>query len=262
MSNKQKHTRVRVVKSAGSVIKAETITQVSRDEAYNAGDWITPPIDLKGLKILVKNSTILPQCIRAYKNNIAGFGIGIRYREDIEETPEMEEEFNRAVEILELLNTEQDTKKVFEDVIESRETYGIAYIEVIRNMAGEVQQIDFIKDTPSINKTKPLLPYIDTVFYHNGKEVMRKKRYCKYRQQISGKTVYFKEFGDRRIMDLRTGEYIEEGETLDIQYQANEIIEFAIGTETYGEVRWVGQILGIDGSRKAEGLNNNYFENG
>lgn len=32
--------------------------------------------------------------------------------------------------------------------------------------------------------------------------------------------------------------------------------------EAYGEVRWIGQILGIDGSRKAEGLNNNYFENG
>jgi len=30
----------------------------------------------------------------------------------------------------------------------------------------------------------------------------------------------------------------------------------------YGEVRWTGQILGVDGSRKAEHLNNNYFENG
>ncbi len=44
--------------------------------------------------------------------------------------------------------------------------------------------------------------------------------------------------------------------------QANEIMEFPIGTEPYGEVRWIGQILGVDGSRKAEMLNNNYFENG
>ncbi len=35
-----------------------------------------------------------------------------------------------------------------------------------------------------------------------------------------------------------------------------------IGTEPYGEVRWIGQVLGVDGSRKAEMLNNNYFENG
>ena len=262
MSDKEKHIQVRVIKSAGNIIKSETVTQVSGEEIYNAGDWITPPVDLKGLKTLVRNSTILPQCIRAYKNNIAGFGIGIRYKEDIEETPEMAEEFDRATKILELLNIERNTKEVFEDVIEAREIYGIAYVEVIRNMAGEVEQIDFIKETPSINKTKPLDPYIDTIFYYRGKETPRKKRYCKYRQQIGGKTVYFKEFGDPRVMDFRTGEYISEGKTLEIEYQANEIIEFVIGTETYGEVRWIGQILGIDGSRKAEGLNNNYFENG
>lgn len=46
------------------------------------------------------------------------------------------------------------------------------------------------------------------------------------------------------------------------QYQANEILEFAIGTEPYGTVRWIGQVLGVDGSRRAEGLNNNYFRNG
>lgn len=262
MSGKRKRMRVNVVKSSGSLMKSETAVQISKEEAYNAGDWIMPPVDLNGLRILVKNSTILPQCIRAYKNNIAGFGIGIRYKEDIEETPEMIEEFNRATEILELLNTEQDTKEIFEDIIEAREIYGIAYIEVIRNIAGDVQQIDFIKETVSINKTKPINPYIETIFYHRGKETKRKKRYCKYRQQIGGKTVYFKEFGDPRIMDYGTGEYISESETLEVNYRANEIIEFAIGTETYGEVRWIGQILGIDGSRKAEGLNNNYFENG
>lgn len=63
-------------------------------------------------------------------------------------------------------------------------------------------------------------------------------------------------------MDNRSGRYLEEGETLDIQYHANEILEYKIGTEPYGEVRWIGQTLSVDGSRKAENLNNNYFENG
>ena len=211
---------------------------------------------------MVKNSTILPQCIRAYKNNIAGFGIGVRYIEDGEETPEKAAEYSRAQEIIELLNIEQDTKEVFEDVVEARETYGIAYLEVIRNVAWEVVQIDFIKDTPSVSKTRPLEPYIPTTYYHHGQQIERKKRYCKYKQMIGGKTVYFREFGDPRIMDSRDGKYLEEGETLELEYQANEIMEFAIGTEPYGEVRWIGQVLGVDGSRKAEGLNNNYFENG
>lgn len=257
--------QVRIIKEQGQqapIEKADTSVQLTTQEAYNAGDWITPPNDLRGLRNLVKNSTILPQCIRAYKNNIAGFGIGIRYIEDGEETTEKAAEYSRAQEIIELLNIEQDTKEVFEDIVEARETYGIAYLEVIRNVAGEVVQIDFIKDTPSIRKTKPLEPYIPSIYYHHGQQLERKKRYCKYKQEIGGKTVYFREFGDPRIMDSRDGKYLEEGETLDLSCQANEIMEFAIGTEPYGEVRWIGQVLGVDGSRKAEGLNNNYFENG
>lgn len=120
--------RVQIVK-AQPVKKADTSTQVTQQEAYNAGDWITPPLDLKGLRVLVKNSSILPQCVRAYKNNIAGFGIGVRYKDDIEETPEMAAEFERAEEIIELLNLEQDTKEVFEDIIEAREIYGIQRVQ-------------------------------------------------------------------------------------------------------------------------------------
>lgn len=251
--------QVRVIKP---IEKTDTSTQVTKQDAYNAGDWISPPVDLSGLKALVKDSTILPQCIRAYKNNIAGFGIGVRYKENVEETEEMAAEFAKMEELIELLNTEQDTKEVFENIIEAREIYGIAYLEVIRNVAGEVQQIEFIKETPSVTKTKPLNPYVSTAFYHNGKEIQRKKRYCKYKQQIGGQTVYFKEFGDPRVMDNRNGEYLKEDEVLDMDFQANEIMEFAIGTEPYGEVRWIGQVLGVDGSRRAEVLNNNYFING
>lgn len=263
--SKRPGMQVRIVKEqrpAQPVQKADTSVQLTPQEAFNAGDWITPPNDMRGLRALVKQSTILPQCIRAYKNNIAGFGIGVRYIEDAEETPEMAAEFAKAEEIIELLNTEQDTKEVFEDLIEARECYGISYLEVIRNIAGEVVQIEFVKDTPSVDKTKPLDPYIPTIYYHHGQQTERKKRYCKYRQQIGGKTVYFKEFGDPRIMDNRDGRYLEAGETLELEHQANEIMEFAIGTEPYGEVRWIGQVLGVDGSRRAETLNNNYFING
>ena len=250
------------VPAENNIRKADTSTQVTSENAFNAGDWIEPPVRMIGYKQLVTESSILPQCIRAYKNNIAGFGIGVRYRVDDEETPEMEAEYERAEEIIELLNTEQDTKEVFEDVIEARETYGIAYIEVIRNLAGEVSQIEFIRETPTIRKTQPLPPYIETPYYHHGKETPRRKKYRKYRQQIGADIVYFKEFGDPRIMDNRTGEYVKDGGGLERQYQANEIMEFAIGTEPYGEVRWIGQILGVDGSRAAENLNNNYFRNG
>lgn len=256
------HARIIKGVHSDTVQKAETSTQIAPQDAFNAGDWITPENDMRGLMALVKHSTILPQCIRAYKSNIAGFGIGVRYIDDTEETTEMAAEFTKAEEIIELLNTEQDTKEVFEDIIEARETYGIAYLEVMRDVAGDVTQIEFIKDTPSVMKTKQLEPYVDSIYYHRGREIPRKKRFCKYKQEIGGKTVYFKEFGDPRIMDMRDGKYLADGETLDLVYQANEVMEFPIGTEPYGEVRWIGQTLGVDGSRRAEMLNNNYFVNG
>jgi len=239
--------------------KALTPTQVEPEEKRNAGEWITQPFDMRGLRNLVNQSTVLPQCIRAYRNNIPGYGIGVRYKDDVEETEEMSAEFARAEEIIDLLNLDMDTKEVFEDLIEAREIYGIAYLEIVRNVGGEVSQIEFVRDTPSITKTRPLEPYQDTQFWYNGRIETRPKKFMKYRQQSGGKTVYFKEFGDKRIMDKRTGLYVDE---LEVEYQANELLEFAIGTEPYGEVRWMGQTLSIDGMRKAENLNHNYFVNG
>ena len=66
-----------------------------------------------------------------------------------------------------------------------------------------------------------------------------------------------------RIMDKRNGEYArEDGDAIEIDNQANEIIDFRIGSLPYGEVRWIGQVLTVDGNRRAEVLNNNYFREG
>jgi len=290
MGNKMGRIATHIIKAATAPItKADKPTQVSGQS--NASIWATPSVDQRGLKVMVSQSSILPQCIRAYKNNIAGFGIGVRYKEDYpEETPEMIDEFTRAEEIIELLNMDMDTKEIFEDAIEARETYGVSYIEVMRNLAGEVTGVEFIKDTPSIRKTTPLEPYIEIEYtfwtdtekrprsrrkpkipanvsepsakIYTPRIEKRPRKFCKYKQEISGKVVYFKEIGDPRIMNKATGDYLKDGETLDLDKQANEILEFAIGTETYGEVRWIGQVLGVDGSRKAENLNNRYFEEG
>lgn len=271
------NVRVRVVKAQGArqapvayyesqrlVEKSDKGEQLSRDSASNASEWIAHPVDMRGLKALVDNSTILPQCIRAYKNNIAGFGMSVHYVEDYdEEKPEMKEEWERAERIIALLNMDCMAKEVFEDVIRDRETYGISYCEAIRDMQGNVAQLEFIIDTPSVDMTYPLEPYVDIEYFYKGEPVSRKKRFRKFRQNIAGKTVYFKEFGDPRVMDKRDGRYISETDMqIDIGDQANEIIEFRIGSMPYGEVRWIGQVLTVDGGRMAEVLNNSYFRKG
>ena len=266
---------VKIVKSSGldtptvfyaerKVEKSDKGEQLDPSIQTSASDWIPHPIDMRGLKMLVDNSTILPQCIRAYKSNIAGFGISVKYAEDYEdETPEMKAEWDVLKQIIALLNMDMQTKEVFENAIRDRETYGISYCEVIRNQAQEVVELQFIVDTPSIDMTYPLQPYVDMEYFYKGTAISRKKKFRKFRQNVGGKTVYFKEFGDPRIMDKRSGKYIgETDEAIEIDDQANEIIEFRIGSMPYGEVRWIGQVLTVDGNRKAEVLNNNYFRHG
>ena len=64
------------------VVKAQGATQINTEEDSNASDWLEPELPLLNLGQMVKNSNILPQCIRAYCNNIAGYGIGVKYIED------------------------------------------------------------------------------------------------------------------------------------------------------------------------------------
>ena len=150
---------------------------------------------------------------------------------------------------------------MFGSIVSTRERFGIAYIEVVRNLDGEVVEIGNIRRPATVHMTIPLDPYVDIVFYYKGEAMNRKKRFRKYRQEVGGKYVYFKEFGDPRIMDKRTGEYIANGD-LEINYRANEVLALPIGDKPYGEVRWIGQVTGMDGAAKAEALNANYFENG
>lgn len=251
--------RAEIIKSTTSIVKSEGSEQIKNDQEESSFEWIPHYYSLKNLEVMVENSSILPQCINAYKSNIAGFGIGVRYKEDVTDTEKLEDEFNRLSEIVELLNMNGDTKEVFENVIAARETYGIAHIEVIRNALGDVVQIEFIENVPSIEKSKESEEAFETEYFFGGKIYKRKKKFRRYRQTVNGKTVYFKEFGDKRIMNKDTGEYVE---SLEESKRANEILEFKLGNKPYGQVRWIGQTLNIDGSRKAENLNNNYFENG
>ncbi len=267
MSESKPKVDVKVVKMSDpvatnimNIAKADMPLAVNDDTANNV-EWITPPLAMLGLRALADESTIVPQCRTAYKTNIAGFGISVQYKEDYEkETDEMIKEFEYAQGILECLNMDKDIKEVFEDLIELRETFGIAYLEVIRDVSGNVVQVELIKDVETINKTVEQSEAQDVPFFYNGEKKSRKKKFCKYRQEKNGKTVFFKEIGDPRMMDAKTGEYLSEGNKCKLA--ANEILEFVIGTRDYGMPRWFGQILNLDGSRKAEELNYRYFING
>ena len=107
---------------------------------------LNPPYDLSVLRSITDLSDILNQSIEAYKTNVVGFGMGIRYKvEDLEETPEMKAEWNQLELLVKELCYERPAKEVIEEVISHVEECGNGYLEVIRNGKGEVVGIDSIK---------------------------------------------------------------------------------------------------------------------
>lgn len=248
-----------------SIAKSDKPTNIEPESEETSNDWLTHQNFENMYRFCIDNSTILPQCIESYKNNIAGFGIGVHYKEDYrqKETPEMEAEFKLAKNIVQMLSFECDTKDIFEQLIEDAESYGIGYLEVIRNIEGKVVEVVNISQVDSITKSKKEDIFTPFNYYiENNVIIKRQKRFRRYKQEIGGKTVYFKELGDPRILDKNSGEYLTSGNLIDTSQQANEIFEFKLGNKPYGDVRWIGCMYPIKGSAYAESLNLNYFKNG
>ena len=65
MAKAKARQQVRIIKEQrqqAPIEKADTSVQLSEHEVYNAGDWITPPNDLRGLR---NTRTISPDLVSA-----------------------------------------------------------------------------------------------------------------------------------------------------------------------------------------------------
>ncbi|MCT15434.1 phage portal protein [Listeria monocytogenes] len=271
MANK---SRARVVKAE----KSNTLSnQISKEDAFNGiyGDdsqVIRPPYNLEELSKITENSTVLQQCIDAYTTNLFGFGIDAESRLDLNSkdmTPEKkakaESETKRLQEFIRYANLDEGTETVFQNIIEDQEKTGNGYIEVLRD--GKGQPVELVHcDSQYMRVCKKTEPVeVGYTIKEKGEPVniLRNKRFRKFVQIIDEKKVWFKEYGDPRIMDSTNGNYVEESELESKEFRdATEIIHFKIGTSAYGVPRWIGNVVSLYGARKAEELNLLYFVNG
>jgi len=102
---------------------------------------------------------------------------------------------------------------------------------------------------------------VEFTITENGvpKKIKRWKKFRRYVQMVNGKKVFFKEYGDPRVMNLTNGKF---DESTPEHLRATEVIHFKIGSGTYGIPRWIGHIVSLYGARKAEELNYMYFKQG
>lgn len=247
----------------------KTTKQIHDDSFnYEADGLIEPPYNITELKQIAEYSTILQQCIDAYKTNILGFGLGIEYVFDFkaENAPEgkkktAEKEWTRLEEFGRYMNYDESAEVVLGYVIEDRERTGNGFLEVLRNGKGQPAGVEYL-DAQYMRICKIGDPVeIDFKYTDQGqvKSLKRMKRFRKYVQKINTKKVFFKEYGDPRTMNAATGEYSEDTPS---DLVASEVIPFKIGSGTYGVPGWIGNIVNMYGARKAEELNYLYFKQG
>jgi PBSX family phage portal protein len=160
------------------------------------------------------------------------------------------------------------------------ETTGNGYLEMIRNAAGDVQGFNHIpsyqmrlapRDHEQIKIDLPILEKQADGSIKATKLTTWKRfrRFAQSRAVLrvnlsfigSFKLRWFKEFGDPRVIDNRTGKIGDD--SLPEQHRANEIVHFKIysARSPYGLPRFIGNLLTIFGDRASEEINFVTFRN-
>ena len=261
----------------GLIAKAERKgleSQQLSEEGTFSTDWMNkqsilkPPYDPVKLYSIVENSSILPQCIDAMALNTDGFGIEFFYTGDIkdEKSSAVIAERKMLEDFFSKVNEKESFTTVRKAMRSDLETTGNGYLEIIRTQGGDIGLI-YHADSRYIRlqkKQKDAVP-IKVKMKRGGKEAIftvnkRFRKYVMITSTARNDYRWFKEYGDPRKMDAKTGLYEKE-----TGYKpgddATELLHFKIGTDTYGVPRWSGNVMNAMGLHSADYVNFDLFEN-
>lgn len=246
--------------------RADTARQIeSTDEFFgiaSARAILNPPYDPYVINNLYDRSNILRQCVEAKVTNVASYGWEIvKASEDTEidenERQELQSFIDRA-------NSDESLTTVHGHLVNNFERFGYGFHEIIRDKAGRISIIRHMKSLLTRLNVKHPDPVLVVYDIARGKRTSNIKEYRKFRTYVQinmGTLVYFKEFGDPRRLNFRSGQF----ETADVPVSdedlATEVLHFKqISDDSYGVPRWIAQIPSILGSRESEEGNFRYFE--
>ena len=234
---------------------------------YTSSTLAVPPYSFTKLYNIYEESDILQACVEAMQRNVDGFGYDVQYiGDDLKErnTPELQAQKHKLLDFFDMINESQSFTSARKQFREDFEVLGIGGFECLRNKKGELQLM-YYSPFKNIRMSSKLTKPVDVTYQirRNGEiiPITVKKRFRKF-AQISDTTQqklrWFKQFGDPRSMDYRTGEF-KESKT----YAATEIfsIKHPFGGLLYGMPRWVACILDAIGRRSASFVNYDMFDN-
>lgn len=254
-----------------------------------SGNVIEPPFDMLTLAMLSEHSTELGQCVDAMEVNIAGTGYRFPSRLRLDDVTPPKGEATAAntaakQEKVRLINffhyaTRESFTAFRRRLQRDMEQTGNGYFEVIRNAVGEIQgfthvpayqvRLGKMDEEPLMTKRKILELQVDgSVQIKDQEEWRRFRKYVQSRtvhrhtlRTLQGhKAVWFKEFGDVRLMDKTNGDFKA---AVAVKNRATELVHLKLYSPRtpYGLPRYIGNLLSIFGDRAAEEINFITFRN-
>lgn len=150
------------------------------------------------------------------------------------------------------------------------EITGNAYWECLRNQRGKPARFRHVPSTSvrlGCVDDAPVQVTDRAAGLLHWDEVTQYRYFRRYVQKVGSVCVYFKEFGDPRVVSRMTGKaYADMAEFTSKARKgdqpANEMLHFKVnkGGEAYGVPRWIGNLLAVLGSRAADEVNYDYFD--
>lgn len=214
---------------------------------------------------LVEWSSILAQCVAAMVVNIDSFGYELLPSfpdADVESAAALEEK-TYLKQFCDYCNPTESFQNVKQKIRRDIETDGNGYLEIVRDRVGRIVE-GYCSRSPYMRMTtldKDPVEYMESIPDGQGgfAEVPRRRRFRRYVQILpNAKKVYFKEFGDPRMISAATGEAVKTSTK-----EATEIIHFRkdCSFSPYGIPCYAAELLTIMGSRRAQELNYDTLKN-
>jgi PBSX family phage portal protein len=231
---------------------------------------ILPPYDLRHLDRLCQENNALSHCVEAMVTNVDGTGYdiikpGVDSNEDeIVDDPIAQQlkEFFAEPTPGESFTTMR--KKLRRD----HERTGNAYVEIVRNAKDEIVLMRHA-DSKMMRLVKlddPKPQKVTMRRFGKDQSITIMTRYRRFVQLVNGVQLrWFKELGCPLDLNKYNGTWAKPGERLPAQQRATEMLHFQALPDAhtpYGVPRWISQLPSVLGSRKAEELNLDFFDNG
>jgi PBSX family phage portal protein len=228
--------------------------------------FLMPPYEPLALMNLVQANNILNQCIQAMEVNCDGTGVDFEAAQGADTVDEQEKA--EAIAFFSEPYPQTSFVSIRRKLRRQVETIGYSFLEVLRNMVGDVVGFRNI-ETHNVRMVKLDMPVMVTKTMQRGGEDVEFQMWVRERrfaQRVALKTlVYYKEFGATRDVDRNTGKWSTEDTPILPENRGTELLMFGLTpdiTTPYYLPRWINQMPSVVGSRKAEEQNLQFLDSG